>query len=568
MKKIASILLVLMLVLTMAAPALAEGEPTHTITITNPKSGHTYSAYQVFQGDITGGKLTNIDWGDGVNGAALLTALKELEAYKDCTSAEDVADVLVGFNNDSVQLDAFAEVVGKHLSQTSSGTSSNPVAGENVYTYTINVTGDGYYFVKDTGTSVAEGDAYTKYILHVVGDVEVDAKAEAPTLVKEIVEGSTKVDANNASIGDKVNYELTSKVPKMDGYEKYYFVVNDTLSKGLTFNNDVAIKIGEKTLAKDTDYTVTVTDNSSNGTGTSIEIVFKNFIQYKDNYAGKDIVITYSAKLNENAVIGSTGNPNKVKLTYSNNPNITDDGTTDNPDKPTDNSPVGKTPEDTVITYVTGIELTKVNEAGDRLEGAKFEIVGEKLNTVVVRTDVFTVNENGTYWKLKDGSYTTDDPSTESMDQSKYESTTVKYVKAVQENIIVKSKDVQYTAATGADGILRLDGLSAGNYTITEIKAPDGYNMLEAPITINIKWTAPTALVADGTEQCRWAIADGDTSGAKVNTNGIITLTVENKAGAVLPSTGGMGTTIFYVLGGLLIVAAGVALITRRRMSK
>lgn len=565
MKKIASILLVLMLVLTMAAPALAEGEPTHTITITNPKSGHTYSAYQVFQGDITGGKLTNIDWGDGVNGAALLTALKELEAYKDCTSAEDVADVLVGFNNDSVQLDAFAEVVGKHLSQTSSGTSSNPVAGENVYTYTINVTGDGYYFVKDTGTSVAEGDAYTKYILHVVGDVEVDAKAEAPTLVKEIVEGSTKVDANNASIGDKVNYELTSKVPKMDGYEKYYFVVNDTLSKGLTFNNDVAIKIGEKTLAKDTDYTVTVTDNSSNGTGTSIEIVFKNFIQYKDNYAGKDIVITYSAKLNENAVIGSTGNPNKVKLTYSNNPNITDDGTTDNPDKPTDNSPVGKTPEDTVITYVTGIELTKENEAGDRLEGAEFKIEGEKLNTVLVTGERFVEDKAGTYYKLKDGTYTTKEPGDNS---DLYDDTEKKYALKTTREVVEKAEDVSITAVTGTDGILRFDGLSAGTYTITEIKAPDGYNMLEAPITIIIEWTAPTALVADGTEMCTWAIADGDTSDAEVNDGGIITLTVANKAGAVLPTTGGMGTTIFYVLGGLLIVAAGVALITRRRMSK
>ena len=567
MKKIASILLVLMLVLTMAAPALAEGEPTHTITITNPKSGHTYSAYQVFQGDITGGKLTNIDWGTGVNGTALLTALKELKdsPYADCSTAEDVADVLAGFNNDSVQLDAFAEVVGKHL-VTVAGT-SNENKGETSSTYTINVTGDGYYFVKDTGTSVADGDAYTKYILHVVGDVEVDAKAEAPTLVKEIVEGSTKVDANNASIGDKVNYKLTSKVPDMDGYDKYFFIVNDTLSKGLTFNDDVKITIDGKTLIKDTDYTVTkgnAVDADNNVTGTSIKIVFKNFIQHK-NLKDKAIVITYSATLNENAVIGNTGNPNTASLTYSNNPNVENKGQEGNENEPDGETPTGKTPDDTVITYVTGIELTKVDEKENRLEGAEFQITGDQINKVKIIRDTFTVAEDGTYYKLKDGTYTETAPTDETKenyaDENKY-----KLEKVVTWN--TETVKVSATATVGSDGILRFDGLSAGTYTITEIKAPDGYNMLKDPITINIKWTAPADDVTNGNEQCRWAIAEGDKSGAGVNEDGIITLTVENKAGAVLPSTGGMGTTIFYVLGGLLIVAAGVALITRRRMSK
>ena len=105
-------------------PASANTNP-HTITITNEKSGHTYTAYQVLAGDISAGKLTNITWGSGVDGAATLTALKALESspYTSCTSAEDVSDVLDGFNDDSVQLDAFAKVVGAHLS-TAAGTST------------------------------------------------------------------------------------------------------------------------------------------------------------------------------------------------------------------------------------------------------------------------------------------------------------------------------------------------------------------------------------------------------------------------------------------------------------
>ena len=566
MKKIASILLVLMLVLTMAAPALADGETKHTITITNTKSGHTYSAYQVFEGDITGGKLTNIDWGDGVEGDALLTELKKLEAYKECTSAEDVADVLAGFKNDSEQLDAFAEVVGKHL-VTVAGTSTE-TQGETSSTYTISVTGDGYYFVKDTGTSVAEGDAYTKYILRVVGDVKVAAKAKAPTLEKKIVEGEDEVDANNASIGDKVNYKLTSKVPDMDGYDKYFFIVNDTLSKGLTFNDDVKITIDGKTLTEDTDYTVTkesAVDVDNNVTGTSIKIVFKNFIQHK-NLKDKAIVITYSATLNENAVIGNTGNPNTASLTYSNNPNVENKGQEGNENEPDGETPTGKTPDDTVITYVTGIELTKVDEKENRLEGAEFQITGDQINKVKIIRDTFTVAEDGTYYKLKDGTYTETAPTDETKenyaDENKY-----KLEKVVTWN--TETVKVSATATVGSDGVLRFEGLGEGTYVIEEIKAPDGYNKLKDNITVVITCTEPAEIIS-GAETANWkyAVSGAVTVAETVATNGIITLTVENKAGAVLPSTGGMGTTIFYVLGGLLIVAAGVALITRRRMSK
>lgn len=557
-KKLASLLLALVMALSMTVTGFAENEPTHTITITNEKAGHTYEAYQVFKGDISKGniskdKLTNIQWGSGVNGEELLTALKELKdsPYKDCTDAEAVADVLARFGDNSTQIDAFAKVVGAHLSSVSAGSST-----EKESPYTIDVTGDGYYLVKDRDESIKdkEDDAYTKYILEVLNDVTVKAKADVPTIDKKIVEDDEDKTNNNAAVGDTVKFKLTSKVPDMDGYEKYFFIVHDTMSKGLTFQDDVAIKIGETVLTKNTEYIVESVVSEETGE-TIIEIIFKNFISQKAN-AGKDIIITYSAEVNENAVIGTAGNPNTVKLQYSNNPNIKDDGEPGNPDKPT--KPTGMTPEKETYTYVTGIELVKIDgTTGDRLTGAEFEITGTKLNKVLVRKDSFTEDANGTYYRLKDGRYTTEEPNGNEEHDSNYVDPAVRYVKEDSTEIVTTSESVKAKAEVGSDGILRFEGLAAGDYEITEMKAPNGYNLLSDPINVNITWAAPT----DGSTNCTWS---STTSKAEI-VNGMIQMTVENKTGAQLPSTGGIGTTIFYAAGIILMAGAVFFVIRRKR---
>ena len=133
-----------------------------------------------------------------------------------------------------------------------------------------------------------------------------------------------------------------------------------------------------------------------------------------------------------------------MKLQYSNNPNKVVSGDPDNPDKPA--VPEGETPEEEVRTYVTGLKLIKVDPEGNRLTGAEFTITGNKLNKVLVRKDVYTQDENGTYWRLTDGTYTTQDPLDEGVEQSNYESVTVKYakesvteVKETQENVEARS---------------------------------------------------------------------------------------------------------------------------------
>ncbi len=495
MKKIASILLILTVVLTMTVgTAFAANKTAHTITINNDKTGHTYTAYQVFAGDISSGKLTNIVWGSGVDGDAVLTALKALDSspYASCTSAEDVADVLVEFKDDSAELDAFAKVVGAHLA-TAAGSSTEASSP-----YNINVTGDGYYFVKDSGT-IGTDDAATKYILKVVGDVTVKAKSETPTIDKVIVNAdSANGDYGKGTaqdVGSVVDFKLTSKVPAMDGYDTYTYIVNDTMSAGLTFKDNVAVTINGTAYE-----TFTVAQN-----GQSFTITFNNFIDQKTN-AGKDIVITYSATINENALT-TDKETNTVNLEYSNNPN--------------DNTSKGKTPDKSVYVY-------------------DFDIVIDKC----------TAGESSTETKLADAKFVLYKIVNEKNWYYFYDETT----KAVK---WVEQEDGATKVTTDSNGAAKFQGLDSGTYYLHETAAPEGYNLLKG----NVQVTITATYGEDG--QITSSSATSTNNGQYQQTQ-----RVENKSGVQLPSTGGIGTTIFYVLGAALVIGAGVLLVTRRRMNK
>ena len=565
------------LALVMAVPAYA-ASGDNTITIKSETSGHTFEAYQIFAGDyyVDGdgtASLSNIKWGDGVtDGDALLTALKDDATigsyFADDATAADVAETLAtatvadsqdkAFEDNAANIDAFANVVSEFLSGTHSD--SGDPTGTAPYAYTINNVADGYYFIKDADNSLddAGANAYTKFMLQVVADVTVDAKADVPTINKTTGDpvdlDVVDLTGNNASIGDKIPYKVTSTVPDMDGYEKYFFVVTDTMANGLTFNDDVAIKIGEKTLKEGTDYTVSQD-------GQTFEIVFKNFIQYKAQKDAK-IVITYSATLNQDAIIGSAGNENKVYLTYSNNPNTDYKGE----DKPVPDDPVGKTPESKTYTYTTGINLYKVDENSEFLTGAQFQISGDRVETVLVNKRIFKEDANGTFWRLKDGTYTDVDPGTAGISADTYEDTSKKYSEVTEVTQETVTTPVETTGWVDSTGHITFEGLAAGTYTIHEIVAPDGYNLLDQDIVIKIDWKAPAVLG----EECTWNVNKEGSNDlgdqATVTEDGTIAITVKNERGSLLPSTGGMGTTMFYVVGGVLVAGAAVAYVVKRRM--
>ena len=231
----------------------------------------------------------------------------------------------------------------------------------------ITVTGSGYYLVKDqNGTVDTANGAYTRFMLEVVGDATATVKSDVPSGDKKVyIDDETTGDANNASIGSHVSYEITSKVPNHVGYNYYYFIMNDTLSEGLTFDGvkSVAVKVGDKVLVRGTDYYV-YTENVAPKT---FRLAFANIMNYT---VGDEIVVTYSATVNDKAVIGTTGNPNTWNLQYSNNPDDTFDGNRPDgkPGLPADekNEALGQTPDEKTLTYVTELDITKyANEVAE-----------------------------------------------------------------------------------------------------------------------------------------------------------------------------------------------------------
>lgn len=669
LKRIASIVLAMVMVLGMAIPVAAAGTEGNTLTIKFKRSGHVYEAYRIFKGDYdntvsdgadgTNKTLSNIDWdtssvditgrnkvnakgelakdGEDCTEKTLLEAIRANETigtdFANCTTADDVAKVLSTYSSTteesvSAKANAFAKVVSQYLLtatksstqvETTDSTSENEkylMEGEN-YVYKISGLPDGYYFVKDSDGEVgASDDSYTKFLLQLLGDEVVNAKAVVPAHTKTISGGDVTNDLdkdpatvgdvhyNNEAIGDDVPFKITTSVPDMREYDRYQFALEDIMDKGLTFKEDtVVIKVGDKQLDKGTlvegnvqegDYAVVVDLNytiSDGKTGTKVEIIFGNFIQYKEQ-AGAIITITYSATLNEDATIGPEGNRNTSSLKYSINPNHV--GEKDNFEE---SDPKGTTPESWTKTFVTAVKLSKISaENRGALTGAQFTIEGTRLNQMVVTGYEFVENNtSGTYWKLNDGSFTTDNPATPGMDTSKYESTDTKYekkqittVKNSSENGTTK---ISETLEVNDEGVLTFKGLAAGTYEITEVKSPAGYNLLSEPIYLEVEMTAIPETSYPATTTCTWTIYQKDKDGnylKKDASTGAITTTtnkeegitlepegdtnvfkidVENSAGSMLPSTGGIGTTIFYVVGGILVLGAGVLLVAKKRMS-
>ena len=556
MKKIIALLLAALMAFGMCTTAMA-AEVKGSITITDAThvsvAGKTFNAYKVLDAKMV--DTSNIEKGIAYTVPAQLSEFYagryELSA-ESATFDEDVAAQV------ALEEDMFAFAADVLAAAKKAGISpKSAAAGDEDASVTISGLDLGYYVIEDTG---ANTPVSALMLDTTTPNVSIEMKADKPSIDKKI-DGNTdtdpstegKVEMNNAAMGDKVPFIVTSAVPDMTGYSKYFFVVNDTLSKGLSFDaesDEMTITIGGESLRKGEDFTVSSEVVESGET--QVKIVFKNFIQYAEQ-AGDPIVIKYAATVDTDAVIGIKGNPNKVNLEFSHNPNIVPQGQ----DEPTpgdkEKDVTGKTPDSVTRTFVTALEITKVDSQGNRLVGAEFELKGTRLNTVLVKKDMFTVSPEGTWYKLADGTYTEVAPQDNEED---YDHPETMYALESRVETITKEEEVQYKGVVGSDGVLRFEGLAAGQYTITELKAPDGYNMIKEPIQVTINCQLPEDV--NGT--CTWSASEPATSD-----NNIIRLSVENKTGTELPSTGGIGTTIFYVVGGLLVVGAAVLLITRKR---
>lgn len=469
----------------------------YDITVNNGGNG-TYESYQIFTGDLSDSTLSNVKWGNGIT-AAGQTALQN---KYNATSAAELAEKLSAFSTSEAE--AFAKEAAKYLQNP--GALTGLVAG--------------YYLVQNK--TVGANEAYTNYILEVVKDVTVTPKTDIPTVEKKVKDtndttGDTSdwQDSADHDINDKVPFQLTATLPaNYDTYNSYYLNFSDELSAGLTFNNDAKVYVVNGSDRKEvTNYFYVAADGSS--------FAIKDLKQISvDGVATitKDskIVVEYTATLNnEKAVIGSKGNPNTVKLVYSNNPNNSGDGNqtpgtppTTPPTPPTTPTETGKTPKDTVIVFTYKTVVNKVDQDNQPLTGAEF-----------------TLSK-----KMKDGS--------------------------LKEVAVVKND---------AGTQFSFKGLDDGEYVLKETKTPAGYNTI-ADVTFTV--TAEHDILSDSPAltSLSGTAASGELTFTADKTAGSLTTNVENKKGSILPSTGSVGTTMLYIAGAILVLGAGILLITKKRM--
>lgn len=545
MKKIMALLLGLVMALAMCMTAFAADT---SLTI-NTTAGHTYKIYQILKGDVSGlsdgkGTLANVEVGSSVTDAS--------------ATAEAIVNALMNKADGELGNAAYAYVKGGNEVATVTGTGS-------AVTTTL---AEGYYVVTDEYTTTGS-DSLSRYLVAVAGPTTMEPKTETPSIDKKIVDTdkNAAMDDNSktdtAAIGDTIEYEITGSVPNYDGYTYYYYVVDDTLSKGLTLDADsFAVKVGDTTLTKGSDYYV-YTTNNADGT-TNFRLAFENIKNYTVDAA---ISIKYNATVNEDAVIGTDPNTNTAKLIHSNNPSQSDRGDKEGvPGEPGGNVPTGETPDYITKTYVTQIKLTKVDQDGNALNGAEFTLTGTNLTKVKFTTATnFTEAADGSYYKLKSGAYTETAPTDATADL--YESTTTKYTKTTSTNVVEASgsgASANVKAFVGDDGILYFTGLDKGTYTLTETTTPTGFNTID-PINFEIKGTINGATATVG-GNITWSSDNQNLTWNEASQTFEITIT--NIAGKLLPSTGGIGTTIFYVAGTILVLGAAVLLITKKRMRR
>ena len=565
---VCALLVVLSVVPTMATTGTKKGE-TSTFTIKNSVSGHTYKLYQLLKGDVSG---LNIDGGTGT-----LSNVEKGDQAVAGKTAEEIYTLIENKTGEELGKTAWSLVkTGATPKYMIDGTGSN--ATKEVE--------NGYYVIEDTysGSQVTDGsNTISRYIVAVAGDTTVAPKSDFPTVDKKIVDTDANKSLDDygktdtAAIGDTIEYEVTGKLPDMTGYTYYYYYITDTMSKGLTLVDDYVksdssktggftVTIGNTTLVRGTDYHV-----YKDGQEFKLTIVGLKQLAKDNSWSkGTSISIKYNALVNENAKIGTDANTNTVHLNYSNNPNTSDQhDDTNKPGIPDNSVPTGIGPNKVTKTYVTELTLNKVDTEGNALNGAEFTLVGDNLKKLIVNTNVdFVVANDGTYYKLKTGVYTETQSTTDTAD--KYVDTNIKYKRVVTTEVETADERSHTIVATVDDsGRLTFTGLNAGTYTLKETKTPEGYSTMKDE-TITISATQGSANAEVGGD-ITWMMSVNDPAtitDINVSTDGKISANVVNTKGNVLPSTGGIGTRIFYIIGGLLMAAAAVVLITKVRFNK
>ena len=532
-KKLLAALLAVAMVCAMAIPAFADN---YWETEEDVGKNHCYDAFQIFTGDVSDDNtISNVAWGSSIahpnEFLAQLTKDSTIgDKFETSFTPQEAAAVISQWSDSDNNSIAFARCVCNYV--YSDGDSTPVLQGGHTNGFKLEEAG--YYLIVDTSSfsSDANNDsyhAYNSFLLKVNQKnyhVQITPKVVKPTVKKEVYDnddGSSSGDNNgwgssaDHAINEEFKFRLIAKLPESennghayDYYDKYSVIFHDTLSDGITYDRPDSVVI------KSNGKTYVIPNDSSKYT---IGLESQNYLVVKipdvkacakdagfDLNDGATITVTYTAHLNENAAVnGSAENKNSVRLQYSNNPR---------PDGEYWGYTPNYTPESEVYVYTYQLNNTKYHDEdkpGNELEGAGFRLYSNKAchdeDEIKLK-----MNDDGTYSR---------DFSTE-------------------------GKGVEMIS--GQDGQFNVKGLDAGTYYLKETTPPDGYSACKViPVTIKADHSRNDQVNLEGSNL----------------TNDIVNI----KAGGItLPSTGGIGTTLFYVVGGGLMVAAIVLLVTKKRM--
>ena len=511
MKKILALALALIMVLGLATTVSAA-----TANVTVEKTGHTYEAYQILTGTqaATETALGNVAWGTGMaaNSAAFLAELKANatvgETFATAVDAQTFAEAMAKLTSNSEGAKIVAAIADKHK-----------VAGSGIELKVgDNPLDDGYYLIVDTTNLSGQDDSKNASLLQVTRDITIADKSAKPEVDKQVHDEEADAEDKHTNgwgetadhaMNETFQFKLIATLPAdvdFAAYETYKVVFTDTMSAGVTFESIASVTVDGVTLTAN-DYDCTATAGQAGG-------FWKLTIEDITAFTGVNLVdgatveVIYNAHLNENAVIGDDdANKNTVYLEYSNNPNV--GGEND----------LGKTTEDTVWVFTYKMDNNKVDGNDQPLSGAGFKLYSDAGCTTEI--PVIFDESLDAYRLTKEG----------------------------------ETGEEMFSAGTNA--VFNIVGLDVGTYYLKETTTPAGYNT--CPV-VTVVITATHAEAASETTATTEIVMTQD--GTKTSANEIV-----NQAGTVLPETGGIGTTIFYIVGGMLAVAAVVLLVTKKRMA-
>ncbi|MDE7247055.1 MAG: isopeptide-forming domain-containing fimbrial protein [Lachnospiraceae bacterium] len=531
MKRFSALFLSLMLICALSMTAFAtegggasDNAPENTTAATEggqtvAASTHSYTAYQIFAGeyDKESGKLSDIKWGKNAQNSEIQGAIAEALGL---SAGAPLTDILTALGNVGDETDVANKLAAAIASKADKLGTGEPVSdGSDVE--------PGYYIVIDTTEKFENGESRNLALLQCPdGKIKIKAKTGTVTSDKKVMDTNDSEGYNPAGdaldtsadydIGDKVPFELTGTVAEnYDMFKTYKFVFHDTESKGLTFNNDVSVTIDGTQITSG--YKVDTTPED----GDTFEVIFDDLKTIGVNVGpGSEIKISYTSTLNKDAVIGAAGNENTMYLEYSNNPYKDETGTT---------------PKKTVIVFTYKVEVNKVDDKGGALAGAGFALY---------KVDNNYKDDNG---NIKDDGVLNADNSKQNVLNGK-----------------TYNKLVARYETDPAQTKFSFEGIDDGEYLLVETQTPAGYNSIE-PVEFTV-----TAGHADGA----LTTLNGNPIAGSVQLtftpdagSGTLGTDVVNKSGSLLPSTGGIGTTMFYIIGGVLMVGACMMLFVRKIMT-